>query len=281
MDSKLDTELLQSTERYWTMYRESIAKEASQGNENTLDISISSAIFASGTRYMHPLLLDLEIHAFWYTFIEAAKNFTCDSSKQDTLVRQILYVKEIGTVTAKTQATDAILRTSNDQKVWSDLPYLATDLEKACADDSMSATHRTNLHSFIARLASVGICGNTLTGCALLLLRDAFETPSGDAKVPIGDLLPAISMWALYAPHKLAFILKHSSNDGLDPKVLALGKLCREAGVTSGGWSTLRWAFWEKQVEAIAKSDQRELALEASTLLDMMVMIDNDNKLAD
>lgn len=37
--------------------------------------------------------------------------------------------------------------------------------------------------------------------------------------------------------------------------------------------------MWEKKAEAITRSDQEELASEASTLLEMMVMIDGDNKL--
>ena len=275
MDSQPTIEQLQSAEKYWTMFRESIAEEAAKGDENTLDITVSSAIFASGTKYHHPLLLDLEMHAFWYVYIEAAKNFTHDNPKQDKLVRYILYMREIGIV----QEGGTTLQTSNGQKVWSDLPYLVTDLEKACADDSMLATHRINLHSFIARLAGVGVCGDGRTGCALLLLRDAFETPDSNKKVPIKDLLPAISGWADYAPHKLASVIKHSSNGMLSPEVLVPGKLCQDIGITSGGWNTSRWAFWREQVEAITRSGEEELALEASSLLEKMVMIDNDNRL--
>ena len=40
----------------------------------------------------------------------------------------------------------------------------------------MTTDQRRNLASFIARLAAVGVCGNTLTGCAVLLFRDLLET---------------------------------------------------------------------------------------------------------
>lgn len=176
-------ELLQSTERYWNFHRARAAEEAAKGDENTLDITIDSAIHITGTRSHHPLLADHKIHGFWYNFIKAAKFFTCNNPKQNTLVRQVLYVREIGMVTAKVRETDAILQTSDGQKAWSDLPCLIEDLETACADDSMSATHRINLQSFIARLTSVGICGDAgeiVSGCGShlwegLMLRDGLS----------------------------------------------------------------------------------------------------------
>lgn len=272
-------EQLQSSERYWAMYRNSIAEVAAKGNENTLDATVDSAIIARATTYLHPLLLDHEIHGLWYTFIEGAKNFTSDNPKQDRLAYYVLYLRGIGTVTSNPQETVVTHRTSSGQEVWSDLPYLTEDLEQACADNSMSAAHRTNLHSFIARLASAGVCGDVLTGFALSLFRDAFETPSADTNVPLQDLLQAVSSWAEYAPHKLASVIKRSVGDELSPKATALGKLCEDGGVESGGWNVSRWAFWERQVKAITQSDQKELALEASTLLTMMADIGNGNKL--
>jgi len=279
MTSKPTTDQLDSHERYWTTLKEKIDQEASKGDQNELLDTISSVIYAPGTRFHHPLLLDYEIHGFWYTISAAAKSFTECNPQQDTLVSRILYVREIGIVTDKIEGedTEVILRTSNGQGIWSDLPYLLSDLESACTDTSMSPTETLNLHSFIARLASVGVCGNLLTGCALRLFRDALETQRTSL---IKSLLPAIRIWVFYASHKLGAVIKSRFGEGneLSAELTAVSELCRDAGVKANGFSTARWAFWEKRLEVMKMSDEEEISVEAASILNMMAMIADNKK---
>jgi hypothetical protein len=64
-----------------------------------------------------------------------------------------------------------------------------------------TSTYCTNMASFIARLASVGVCKGTLTGLFIVLLRDTLEThrrinaADSGSEVPIEELLPAIRAW--------------------------------------------------------------------------------------
>ncbi len=70
--------------------------EALKGNSNSLDEHIYSAIYAIDGRVHSmdpPLILDYDIHDLWHLFIEAAKNYDIDNTKQDKLVFQILYIR--------------------------------------------------------------------------------------------------------------------------------------------------------------------------------------------
>lgn len=71
----------------------------------------------------------------------------------------------------KVDGNDTVLRTSNEHKMWGDLPYLIEELDIASSDSSLPATNRTNLHSFIARLAGVGICGDASWICTSIVPR--------------------------------------------------------------------------------------------------------------
>jgi len=113
---------------------------------------------------------------------------------------------------------------SNGQKVWVDLPYLADDLRKRWIEHSnMAFQQRINLAAFTARLASVGVCGNALGPCALLLFRDALEVPRMLAKsnpatldanqVSIEELLPAVNAWMTVASYKLINLTPRSVNE--------------------------------------------------------------------
>jgi len=243
MTSQPTIDQLEQSEIYWAALREQYDQEALRGDSNELLDTIASAIWATGTRFHHPFLLDHKIHGFWYLVIAAAKSFHGDNPRQDTLVTRVLYIRELGIVTDKIipENTEVILQTSNGQRIWSDLLYLLSDLESACTDASLSLMATFNLHSFVARLASVGVCGNLLTSCALQVFREALETPSANLE----RLLPAIRTWVFYAPYKLGAVVKSRLGEGneLSEEVASVGDLCREARITTSGLSSARWAF--------------------------------------
>ena len=275
---------------YWDSLDEKISEEAAQGNSNTLDITVESAIHATIGRCANsldpPEILDFDIHSFWRTIFLAAQNFDADNPKQDTLLRYILYVREYGTVIRKASTTDneiVLALTSNGQRIWTDLPFLVQDFYEWWFKDcmNMSTIQRLNISSFVARLVSVGICGNTLSGCALMTFRDALETPrrstssDGGHELPIEDLLPALSSWLVYAPHKLTSLVGNSFNDFEDIRVSALGELALQAGVSEPGFNPSRWAFWKGRLADIYKT---RAVGEASTILQMMEDRDEEAK---
>jgi hypothetical protein len=226
-----------------------------------------------------------ELHSFWRDIYLTAQNFHCDNPKQDTLLRHILYVREYGIANRgrnKIGEEPGFARISNNQTIWSDLPYLIQDFYELWSKDSMniSGIQRRSLSSFVARLASVGVCGNAFTGFALMAFRDALETPrrltSWDSghELPIEDLLPALASWLVYASHKLTLLVSQSFNDFEDVKVSSLGELAKQAEVSEPGFNSSRWAFWKKRLNEIIKSDATS---EAYYILQMMKDKDHED----
>ena len=265
---------------YSAHLRSGIDQEAAKGDNHTLVSTVTSFIYSMSSRYFHVdfavELLDNELHDFWYTFIQAAKNTSYGSPTQDRLVFYVLYVREMGVVTRTLPNGDKQEVRSSDGKLWSDLPFLVQDIQTTWINDylKMSATHRQNLAAFLARLAAVGVCGHSLTGCALWLLRDALETPrrlsdvESGTEVPVVELLTAVNMWLLNAPHKLV-ILSDASYNNFSPKISALGELA-QGRVAVGGFSPSRWNFWKERLEQISHSEHEEVKKLALEGLQMM-----------
>lgn len=103
--------------------RDWVVSEGAKGDNNSLDTTINSAIYAIIGRIKSlSQLRDLDdnLHDFWHMFIDAAKNLHCDNPRQDKLVYQVLYLKEIGTLARnipKDGGQGLIAETSNGQKL--------------------------------------------------------------------------------------------------------------------------------------------------------------------
>jgi hypothetical protein len=274
----------QAVEKHFAKMRDWIISEGAKGDAHSLDETISSAIYAiigQATLQGRSYSLDNNLHEFWHMFIEAAKNYHCDNPKQYKLVHQILYVREIGTLLCSVpqdgERQCLAAEVSNGQKIWSDLPYLVQDVNKVWLEDSlnMSTDHRCNFASWIARLAAVGVCGDAFTGCALVLFRDALETPrrvtvaDDGLEVPIQDFLPALNAWLYYASHKL-WLMSVKSFRTLDPEMLGLGLLVKESVITCDAFSTSRWDFWRTRLIQISVSSTEEVAVLALALANQM-----------
>ncbi|MCJ1384454.1 hypothetical protein MMC17_007570 [Xylographa soralifera] len=286
MDRYTGEVMTQRYRSYSFCFRRAVDDEAARGDDNTLIITVGTSIKAMSLRavkFTFPFsYLSLELHDLWYTFIQAAKAFGHDNNKQDTLVWYILSIREKGTLTRTVSAPASndvrveIVQTSGG-KMWSDLPFLVQDIRDAWKDSlNMSTSHRKSLAAFIARLAAVGVCGNALAGCALLTMRDALETPrtlvgaDGHSYISVGDLLPTVNAWLLFALDKL-LDLSNASFREVDPSFSALGGLAQEAQVVlEGGFSPLRWTFWKQRLEALSGCDQELVAKEAKLGLMMM-----------
>ena len=268
MAQPVSSERLRSVTAYWEALHKTLVEHvATDGNANTLDVTSESAIWATTGRAIEskdpPELLDFDLHSFWSTILLAAQNYDWDNPKQDTLFRQVLYVRELGVLhkLPKTDEGPIVAQTSNGQRIWIDLPFLVQDVYRTWLTDfwTMSTTQRKNLSSFVARLASVGVCGEALVGCMLLSFREALETPrrltSADpgSDVPVEDLLPALLAWMRFAPHKLYLLVRKSFNNFPDVQVAAPGELALQAGFDTSGFSAARWAFWKMRLAEMEK----------------------------
>lgn len=225
-----------------------------------------------------PQVLDGRLRRIWHLIIDIAKNTHCDDPKQDSLVRYILSFREMGILTSSKEAY-AVAKASNGQRLWVDLPYLAEDIRKAWVLHSgMTVEQRTNFASFIARLASVGVCDNTLAGCALLLFRDAFEVPrqlenshsehQDDKDLLVEELLPAVRSWTDYASFKLVSLTLKSINE-YDAEDADLGQLIDNKSITPG-FSLSRWDFWTKRLVQLIESGYEPVTREAGEIMRQM-----------
>lgn len=274
---------------YWALTRDRIRQEAALGNLNTLDVTVESCISTSTVRCRSladtPERLDDAFHFLWFTVLLAAQNYHAETPKQDTLVRHVLYARQIGNLSLtspRTAEKPTLARVSNGQSIWADLPLLAQDIFELYDQGliELSMAHRINVSSFVARLVSVGACGDVLTGCVLLLFRTALEIPrrstasSDGSGVPIQELLPAIEMFLRYAPHQMANVVEQSFC-GWDEAVMKLsepGELAILAGISSNGFSASRWGFWKSRLVELGHSG---VMVEADTLVGFMEQIDH------
>ncbi|KAJ2981819.1 hypothetical protein NQ176_g1779 [Zarea fungicola] len=213
---------------------------------------------------------EVDLHDLWFIFYQAAKNTVPESPLHDRLVLQIIQARELGPL-RRGKASDANIAMTSDGAIWTDLPFLPTDMVQFWSQDwaGMSLSQRLGFTTFLAKLASVGICNNKLSNAGLTVLRDALETPrplgkwgESNADHPVGvsndvtiaELLPCVNLWLYHAGHKLIQLAEDmwESDAGTSPA----GELFREnasRGALSGGCSPGRWMFWLERLQQIRR----------------------------
>jgi len=247
--------------------------------ETTWDSDISAFMWDMvGVTDAH--FLDRHLHHLWQIVIKLAKNTHFDDSKQDSLVRWILSIREMGVLTDP-KNTSVVAKASNGQRLWVDLPYLADEVRKSWIIHlSMTVEQRANFASFIARLVSVGVCSNALAVCGLLLFRDTFEIPRQLKKTDSGlleskdisveELLPAVRSWTDYASFKLVSLTLKSFNE-YSAEDSDLGQLIEDRSITHG-FSSYRWDFWKKRLVQFIEVGYEPVASEAAEIIRQMAV---------
>lgn len=266
--------------------RRSISKEArADGDANKL-WQAAGSLSSIHRQYARPgkpaAELEIDLHDLWFTYYHAARNTLADNPMLDRLVVQILQAREIGPLRRASPAAADTASTS-DGVIWADLPFLAPDMTFFWLEDwaRMSADNRLGLSTFLAKLASVGVCRDRLCGIGLVLLRDTLETmrplgavssddddddgtDSGKERsaenaarrpqdVTVAELLPAVNAWMFHAGYKVIQLAdaRWTGDDG------ALGPLLRadpsSSAMSAGGFSPERWIYWLKRMEQIAE----------------------------
>ncbi|KAL6411750.1 hypothetical protein AUP68_04124 [Ilyonectria robusta] len=236
-----------------------------------------------------------QLHDQWYRYYQASKNTSASSAAQDRLAFQVVQIQARGTLSRSTAGGDSEMAVTSDGTIWTDLPFFASDMTdiwiKECA--GMSATHRTNFSCFLSKLASVGLAKEKLCGVALVVFRDALETPRPldnlnsncdenpdkvTADLSIADFLPAVGHWLGQAGTKMIELSEVSWQDCTE-EAMAIGILYRDDASTtvkSAGFSSERWIYWLRRLEEITEEANKignEKLAEATTgLMDTMFL---------
>jgi hypothetical protein len=238
--------------------------------------------------------IESDLHDTWDSFIYAAKVLPSTSSEHDRLVTLILNARELGQFTRKNERGIEEARLSNGQRLWTDLPYLAQDLQAFWMDESMSLTptERKSLSVFTAKSCASGICSADLALCALWLFKEALETerpvsnpsaenpPSNDtladSQVSISDLVPALVQWMKHSNHKLASLCAGSSGSPgtaiHNSSKTSPGPLARRAQIAQEGFSLERWLFWRQRLGDLYLTGDEAVAKPARECFEIMAL---------
>jgi hypothetical protein len=203
------------------------------------------------------------MHDFWHICMQSAKVTHADDAGQGRLVAQILYARDMGTLSRNTMGEYEEAVTEGG-RICTDLPYLVPDF-KTIWEQSMDITpsHRRNLAAFTARLIALGVGGPELTYCALWLLRETLEVPRTLLKSEAGkeaavfELLPACLQWFRYSSHKLLILSAKNYNTRLEDDVA--GELAMKAGVEQSEFSIERWLFWRNGFKELTRCGDEKL----------------------
>lgn len=250
-------------------------------DENTLWKSVISQrimvnqMYQSGywtVNALHDQLQDL-----WFEYYVAGKSISGDSPAQDRLVIRLIQTQSMGSLANDKSPTVAIdVARTVDGVLWTDLPYLATDMRELWTANCpvMAAYERANLSSFLAKLASLRLCNDQLCTVALMVLRDALEIsrPLGEDKachekssegtvadLTVKDLLPSACAWLEGAGGRIIQLADLGWHDCMD-EIAAPGSLYKEENPVDTvlpGFSVGRWMFWFRRLSAIESEANR------------------------
>ncbi|KGO63202.1 Protein of unknown function DUF3632 [Penicillium expansum] len=268
---------------------------------------LRDAAFSNRTSFINSRYCDVgdgvdsfedEIHSMWYMYYQLGRNISYETPDHEGLVLDIIRIQGIGPLTRPVRGNHgvSIARTAEGSTLWNDLPFLATDMTNFWNSDfpTMSGTHRLNLATFLAKLASTRVGNDRLCQIALVLFRNLFEERQGlrsgegsDDEDPmrrmnqleIYHLLPAAVAWFRHAGHNLILLSEVYWSDC--PSTFSQGGakfIESEFGKRSPtGFSPWRYLYWIKRLHEIqeeAKEAKEEILAEYATdAIDYMVGI--------
>ncbi|KAI1170708.1 hypothetical protein F4777DRAFT_568288 [Nemania sp. FL0916] len=279
-----------SQERFLAMMcRDTFDPEASEGNDNTLYVTMSSSIMGLSRRYagtdMPIECFEPELHNIWYLFIISAQNIDAHHLAQDRLLRILTEARHCGVLRKIANPMRTLIHAqlgtggpnarqlrkvegleaaeTSQGCIWADLPFLVQDVrdawKKLIMDTSASHAHCCNLTSAIARLAGSGVCGDAFSQCGLEIMKLAVETPLPPSSPDEGSSTPRLALvqiWLSYAGDTLLRLCLTASTP-LDPSWALddqqpIGPLAQQAGISlAAAYSRERFCFWKDRLEAM------------------------------
>lgn len=221
--------------------------------------------------------LEGHIHSIWHSYYQLARYTSHESTNHDRLVLDILRIRGLGPLTRPVSGCYGInVARTVEGIVWTDLPFLVTDMTKFWMDNCapLSSAHRLNFTSFLAKLASTRVCNDKICQIALVLFRqtlevgrdlDTGEESDEEAKkrtmrsLDMVHLLPSVATWIKEARFNLLQLSDVSWNDcpslvGQGGTLFVESEFGRRC---SGGFSPWRWMFWLKRLHEI-RDEARE-----------------------
>ncbi|KAL2126358.1 hypothetical protein VTI74DRAFT_1125 [Chaetomium olivicolor] len=284
------------------------------GAENTMWQSAWSMVASINSRFASvpsapdPAMLDMDMHDLWHMYWHGAVNTEPDSPKLDRLALHVIQAREQGVLARISKTSDSKGQgsqggagdetttegerlqavTSDGGRIWTDLPFLVRDMTAHWTNDcaAMSSSQRLSGAQFLALLAAAGAAADdALCGIALVLLREALETPrplghlaptGRDSRrqmrdLSVAELLPAANAWLFTAGRKLVQ-LSDAERNQFPVEVGRLGELllsspppdaASSGGVLwelpqHGGFSPQRWTWWLRRLGEIASLAARD-----------------------
>lgn len=259
------------------MLRLSVAETGrAEGDSNRLWESFFSSLSSINRQYTgsgKPAgAFEIDLHDLWFTYYHAAKNTIDTNPMLDRLVVQIIQTREIGPLCAPSPADASVMTkaTTSDGVIWTELPFLVPDMTAFWDQDwsTMSANNLLSFATFLAKLASVGVCQDRLSSIGLALLRSTLETPrplGASAEehvedpsrlahsVTVAALLPPVNSWLCDAGYKIVQL----ADARWSSEACSLGELFRSdpscSDTTPVGFSPERWIFWLRRLEQVAE----------------------------
>ncbi|KAH3939347.1 hypothetical protein HBI56_013340 [Parastagonospora nodorum] len=234
------------------------------------------------------------LHSLWYIYYQLARITLHTTPEQDQLVLDIVRIQGLGPLTRPVSGNYGIdVARTVQGTLWNDLPFLVTDMTSfwinGCAP--LSAVHRLNFASFLAKLASTRVSNHRLCQMALVLFRSTFEEdralfvpgkheeedPSRTMQdLGIADLLPAACAWIQEANYNLIQLSDLFWNDC--PSAVGQGgqRFVQSAlGMRSPtGFTPWRWMYWLKRLHEIREeaheADNKRLSEHAADAISRM-----------
>ncbi|PPJ59935.1 hypothetical protein CBER1_10680 [Cercospora berteroae] len=240
----------------------------------------------------------VDLHELWDLLVQAAKLTPTNDAAADRLVAQVLFARNLGQVRCLVPPADARSQqqanpariehaiTSSNASMWTDLPFLATDLQRFWTECLViwNVVERSNVAGICGRLSAAGVCGSSITSLALILFREALETQEDrektspphtteDSPSRLADYLPAVLAWIQAGSYQLLDLCMHDHvpsvdipHDEVDWRVG--GPLTADVnsnGKPMLGFSMPRWRFWKDRLEYFRNMCKDQDMIEQST----------------
>lgn len=226
-------------------------------------------------------VFEIDLHELWMELIEAAKVTSPDDAAAEQLVLQVIMARELGHISRRRPPASATSGygdrsapahveyaiTTSNERMWVDLPFLATDLQAFWRDNivTMDKVERTNLAGICGRMSASGLCDPHITSCALILFREALETPrrtlstDDGSEAALSDYTPAVQAWSLDGAYQILNLCMQDyippPGSDSDPDWRASGALLPEEVV---GFSMTRWRSWINRLRDVEQSTSDE-----------------------
>lgn len=194
---------------------------------------------------------------------------TASAARQDRLVDLLAGIRSQGVLTRGQGRQECVIW--GGLKVFTDLPCFGAQLREAWdmgADPRGSPDVWVNMNAFAARLTAAGF---DFSLYAIWTLRDCLEEGDPPGRADLRAVVP----WFRHCGAALSCLAHQAGSPGEGDRGPArLGRLCRDSGMTQGGFTAERWEFWRGRLADLATGTSAA-APEARTAMHYLTALDS------